>query len=269
VGYDYFPTLGIEMADGRAFSSDFASDSSAVILNEAAIREIGVEDPLNMGFRFLASDTLIRQLNVVGISKDYHFRSLHTDIESQVMICTPDFCSWALLRIDVNEFQSIEKLLETHWNNYESDAELEISFLEESLDSLYEQDRALRKIILFFTFIGLLVSILGLVGLTGFTIEQRTKEIGIRKLVGARLRDILSMISSDCLKWILISVVISLPASFFLMSKWLENFPYRIRLSWWLLLLGGFIAILTAFITIGLQSQKAARTNPADSLRYE
>jgi putative ABC transport system permease protein len=208
-------------------------------------------------------------LNVVGISKDYHYRSLHTDIEPQVMICTPDYCSWALLKIDVKDFRTIEKQLETHWSNYESDAELEISFLEESLASLYEQDRALRKIILFFTFIGLLVSILGLIGLTGFTIEQRTKEIGIRKLVGARLSDILRIISSDFLKWIVISVVISLPVSFILMNKWLENFPYRIRLSWWLLLLGGLIAMLTAFITIGLQSQKAARTNPADSLRYE
>jgi len=269
VGYDYFSTLGIEMADGRAFSLDFASDSSAVILNEAAIREIGVEDPMNMGFRFLVNDTAIRRLSVVGISNDYHFRSLHTDIEPQVMICTPDFCSWALLRIDVQEFQSIEKYLEEHWSNYESDMQLEISFLAESLASLYEEDRALRKIIIFFTFIGLLVSILGLIGLTGFTIERIAKEIGIRKLVGARLKDILLMISSDFLKWILISVVISLPVSYILMSKWLENFPYRIRLSLWLLLLGGFIAMLAAFITIGFQSQKAARTNPADSLRYE
>lgn len=269
VGYDYFSTLGIELAEGREFSPEFASDSSAVILNEAAVREIGVQDPMQMNFRFLNNDTSVSMLNVVGISKDYHFRSLHTDIEPQVMICAPEYGSWAMLSIDVKEFQSIKKQLETHWNNYESDAELEISFLEESLANMYEQDRVLRKIILFFTLIGLLVSILGLIGLTGFTIEQRTKEIGIRKLVGARLGDILGIISSDFLKWILVSVVISLPVSFILMSKWLENFPYRIRLSWWLLLLGGFIAMLSAFITIGLQSQKAARTNPADSLRYE
>ena len=269
VGYDYFSTLEIEMADGRPFSTDFASDSAAVILNEAAIREMGVDDPMNMGFRFLANDTLIDRLNVVGISKDYHFRSLHSDIEPQVMICTPDYCGWAMLKIEVEEFRAVEKQLEKHWSHYESDAPLEISFLKESLANLYEEDRALRKIILFFTFVGLLVSILGLIGLTGFTIEQRTKEIGIRKLVGARLRDILRLISSDFLKWILIAVLISLPVSFFLMDQWLENFPYRIRISWWLLLLGGSIAILAAFITIGFQSQKAARTNPVDSLRNE
>jgi ABC-type antimicrobial peptide transport system permease subunit len=269
VDFDYFLTLGIGMAEGRSFSRDFASDSSGVILNEAAIREMGVDDPLNINFRALVGDTGVRRLNVVGISKDYHFRSLHTDIEPQIMIFQPNFCSWALLKIDVKEFQTVKEQLEFHWSKYESDAPLEISFLDESLASLYEEDRALRKIILFFTFIGLLVSILGLIGLTGFTIEQRTKEIGIRKLVGARLRDILMIISSDFLKWILVSVVISLPLTFFLMRKWLENFPYRIRISWWLLLLGGLIAILAAFITIGLQSQKAARANPADSLRYE
>lgn len=269
VDYDYFSTLEIDMAKGRPFSMDFASDSAAVVLNEAAIQEMGVENPMNMGFRYLANDTTISKLNVVGISKDYHYRSLHSDIEPQVMIFNQSYCYWAMLKIDVKDFQTVENILLEHWSNYESDSPLEISFLRERLASLYEEDRALRMIILFFTFIGLLVSILGLIGLTGFTIEQRTKEIGIRKLVGARLKDILMMISSDFLKWILISVVVSLPISFFLMSKWLDNYPYRIRLSWWLLLLGGLIALLSAFITIGFQSQKAARTNPADSLKYE
>ncbi len=268
VDYDYCSTLQIEMADGRPFSKDFASDSAAIILNEAALRETGIEDPVNMEFRQLLDSTILK-LKIVGISRDYHYRSLHTDIEPQILILNQSYCNWAIMKIDARNFRTIEKQLEKHWSQYESAAPLEISFLEESLASLYEQDKAVRKIILFFTIVGLLVSILGLIGLTGFTIEQLTKEIGIRKLMGARIRDILILISSDFLKWILIAMGISLPVSFYLMSQWLENFPYRIRLSWWLMLLGGLIAILAAFITIGYQSQKAARSNPADSLRYE
>ena len=269
VDYDYFSTLQIEMSQGRVFSEKFASDSSAVILNEAAIRETGIEDPVGKEIRFLLNDTAERRLTVVGVSKDYHFRSLHTDIEPQIIICDPSSCSWAMLKIQTDDFKTIESSLEKHWDATESPFPLNVEFLEESIFKLYEEDRAIRRIILFFTLIGLLISVLGLIGLTGFTIEQKAKEIGIRKLLGATLRDILGMISSDFLKWILISLLISVPISYLLMSRWLENFPYRIPLYWWLLILGGFIAMLVALITIGIQSQRAARTNPALSLRYE
>lgn len=269
VGYDYFSTLQIEMSEGRVFSRKFASDSAAVILNEAAIQEMGIEDPVDMELRFLTGDTSFVRLNVVGLAKDYHFRSLHTDIEPQIIIFDPFACSWAMLKIDLQDYSTLAGALEEHWSHYESASSIEIAFLKEGIDKLYESDRALRRIILFFTFIGLLISILGLIGLTGFTIEQKTKEIGVRKLMGARFRDILVMISSQFLKWILVSLLISIPISYLLMSKWLESFPFRIRLHWWLLLIGGAIAILVAFFTISLQSQRAARTNPADCLRYE
>jgi len=269
VGFDYFSTLQIEMSDGRAFSKQYASDSAAVVLNEAAIREMGIEDPVDMELRFLLGDSTFSRLNVVGIAKDYHYRSLHTDIEPQIMICNPSYSYWAMLKIDLNEFRKLETALEGHWDHYESVSPIEITFLEERIAKLYVSDRGLRKIILFFTFIGLLISVLGLIGLTGFTIEQKTKEIGVRKLMGARFRDILLMISSKFLRWILVSLLISVPISYFLMSKWLEGFPFRIRLHWWLLLTGGVIAIMVAFITISLQSQRAARTNPTDCLRYE
>jgi len=124
-------------------------------------------------------------------------------------------------------------------------------------------------VILYLTIIGLLISILGLIGLTGFTIERKTKEIGLRKLHGAKFRDILQMISIQFMKWILISLAVAIPISWFLMSKWLNEFPYRIRLHWWLFLTGGVIAMAVAFFTISLQSQRAARTNPADSLKHE
>lgn len=269
VGYDYFSTLQVELVDGRAFSSEFASDSAGIILNEAALRETGIVDPVDKEFRLLRRDSTYTRLKIVGVAKDYHFRSLHTDIEPQLMICDPRACSWAMLKVDLVEFRTVEKALTAHWNNYETASSIDISFLEESIAAMYETDRVLRKIILFFTMMGLLISILGLIGLTGFTIEQKTKEIGVRRLVGARFRDILIMISLQFMKWIGVSLAVAAPISWFLMSRWLNEFPYRIRIHWWLLLSGGMIAIIVAFITISLQSQRAARANPAASLKHD
>jgi putative ABC transport system permease protein len=268
VGYDYFSTLQVELVDGRAFSNEFASDSAGIILNEAAIREIGIVDPVGMEFRQLGSDSTYARLKIIGVAKDYHFRSLHSDIEPQLMIFNPRACSWAMLKVDLREFRTVEKALTEHWNNYETASTIDISFLEESIAAMYETDRVLRKIILFFTMMGLLISILGLIGLTGFTIEQKTREIGVRRLLGARFRDILIMISFQFMKWILVSLAIAAPISWFLMSRWLNEFPYRIRIHWWLLLSGGLIAIIVAFLTISLQSQRAARANPAASLKH-
>ena len=269
VDYDYFSTLGIEMKEGRAFSRDFASDSLAIVLNEAAVREMGIGDTMGMEVRLLTSDTTHISLHVIGVSEDYHFRSLHTDIEPQITILDPRSADLVLLRIDTDGYPGLEKAIQELWDQYEHVRPLQISFLEDSIASMYESDRAIREVIVFFTIIGLMISILGLIGLTSFTIDQKTKEIGIRKLMGARISDVVLMIATQFLKWISVSFLIAVPISYYIMFRWLNEFPYRIRLHWWLLISGGLIAILVAFATIGLQSQRAARANPADSLRYE
>ena len=269
VDFDYFSTLGVEMKAGRAFSRDIASDTLAIVLNEAAQQAMGIEDAIGMEVRLLTSDTTHISLHVIGVSEDYHFRSLHTDIEPQITIISPAAAYLALFRIDMDEYPEIERALLELWDQYEHNRPMEISFLKDSIASMYESDRAIRKVILFFTVIGLLISVLGLIGLTSFTIDQKTKEIGLRKLMGARISDVLLMIATQFLKWISVSFLIAAPISYYLMFRWLNEFPYRIRLHWWLLISGGLIAILVAFATIGLQSQRAARANPADSLRYE
>jgi putative ABC transport system permease protein len=230
---------------------------------------MGIEDAIGMEVRLLRSDTTYTALHVIGVSKDYHFRSLHTDIEPQITIADPFYANLVLLRIDVDDYKEIEKALLDLWEQYDNERPMEISFLEESINNMYESDRAIRKVILFFTVIGLMISILGLIGLTSFTIDQKTKEIGIRKLMGARISDVLLLITTQFLKWISVSFLIAAPIAYLLMIRWLNEFPYRIRLHWWLLLSGGLIALLVAFMTIGLQSHRAARANPADSLRYE
>ena len=268
-GYDYTETLKIEIEEGRPFSRDFASDSNAIILNEAAVRVAGLKNPVGMEFRQVSTSGEIQRYHVVGVARDYNYRSLHSEIEPQIIIFEPRNCYWAMLKIDLHEFKAVKEKLQQHWSLYESPNPINISFLDESLAALYREDRVIRNIILFFTFNGLLISVLGLIGLTGFTIERKTREIGIRKVVGAGLPDILGMISSDFLKWILVSLLVSVPVSWYFMAGWLKQYPYRIGLHWWLLLGGGLIAILVAFVTIALQSIKAARANLVECLKYE
>lgn len=268
-GYDFTETLQIEMKEGRPFSRDFASDSSAIILNEAAVRETGIKNPVGMEFRQVSTSGEVYRYHVVGVARDYNYRSLHIAIDPQIIIFEPRNCHWAMLKIDLHEYRGVAEKLEHHWKRYESPVPISISFLDESISALYREDRVIRNIILFFTFNGLLISILGLIGLTGFTIERKTREIGIRKVAGAALSDILVLISSDFIKWILVSLLVSVPVSYYFMSNWLEHFAYRIRLHWWLLLGGGLIAILVAFVTIALQSIKAARAQLVECLRYE
>ncbi|MBU8893557.1 MAG: ABC transporter permease [Bacteroidales bacterium] len=264
--YDYFSTYNIEFADGREFSKDFASDSSAIILNEAAAKAIGFDNPIGKQLWFVENP---RKMTVVGVNKDFHYRSLHTDIEPQIIMFQPSQCYWSILKINIKELSSISKKLEEHWIAYESQSPLNINFLDEDLANLYEQDKVIRKIILFFTTIGILISILGLIGMTGYSIEQKTKEIGIRKALGANFKTIIVLLSKDFTKWILISFVIATPITYYIMNKWLDSFAYRINLDWWMFVLGGLSALIIALITINIQTSKAARINPAESLRYE
>jgi len=264
--YDYFSTYNIELADGREFSEDFASDSSAIILNEAAVKAIGFDDPIGKQLWFVQNP---QKMNIVGVNKDFHFRSLHTEIEPQIIIFGQSQCYWSILKINIKELSSISKKLEEHWIAYESQSPLNIYFLDEDLADLYEQDKVIRKIILFFTTIGIFISILGLIGMTGYSIEQKTKEIGIRKALGATFKTIIFLLSKDFIKWILISFVIATPITYYIMNKWLDSFAYRIDLSWWMFVLGGLSALIVALITINIQIGKAARINPAESLRYE
>jgi putative ABC transport system permease protein len=264
--YDYFSTYNIELADGREFSEDFASDSSAIILNEAAAKAIGFDDPIGKQLWFVQNP---QKMNIIGVNKDFHYRSLHTNIEPQIIIFNQSACYWAILKINIKELSSISKKLEEHWIAYESQSPLNINFLDEDLANLYEQDKVIRKIILFFTTIGILISILGLIGMTGYSIEQKTKEIGIRKAMGANFKTIIILLSKDFTKWILISFVIATPITYYIMNKWLDSFAYRINLTWWMFVLGGLSALIIALITINIQTSKAARINPAESLRYE
>ncbi len=264
--YDYIETFGIEIVNGRSFSKEFASDSVAYILNEAAADAIGFENPIG---KQMWSEGREGKSTIVGVAKNYHFRSLHTDIEPQIIIFQPDYCNNVILKIELKQFDAIKSKLEERWRRYDNQNPIDIGFLDNRIENLYAQDKEIRKIVLFFTSIGIFISILGLIGMTSFTVEQKTKEIGIRKALGAKYKDVLYLISSSFLKWILISFILSTPLTFYFISKWLNSFAYRINIQWWIFLFGGLLALILAIFTIIIQTNKAARANPADSLRYE
>ena len=264
--FDYFTTYNIDFNEGRGFSKEYTIDPSGIVINETAAKAMGFKEPIGKQIWTVGGT---KRLTVIGVTKDFHFRSLHTGIEPQIIYLDPPKCFFAILKINIKELNSISKKLEEHWIAYESQSPLNINFLDEDLANLYEQDKVIRKIILFFTTIGILISILGLIGMTGYSIEQKTKEIGIRKAMGANFKTIIILLSKDFTKWILISFVIATPITYYIMNKWLDSFAYRINLTWWVFVLGGLSALIIALITINIQTSKAARINPAESLRYE
>ena len=266
VGYDYFSTLGVEVLKGRVFSRDFLSDSSAVIVNEAAARAMGMEDPVGSILRYSDSD---EQYTVIGMVKDFHYRSLHSLIEPQFSILNHEVCGLMMVRLAQGETEKGIKAIEGTWEKFSPDTKTEFNFLDQTLDSLYDSDKKIRKILIILTGLAIFISMLGLLGMAAFMAEQRTKEIGIRKAMGATSGRIVIMLSQEFSKWILVANLIGLPVMYFAMKKFLESYPYRIEIGWLVFVIVAGITLIIAQLTVFVQSLKAANANPVDCLRYE
>ncbi|RNI34274.1 ABC transporter permease [Hanamia caeni] len=265
VGYDFVKTLGLKMAAGRDFSPAF-NDSAHYILNETAVKKIG--------FAGVATGKEIswgnRKGTVIGVLKDFHFNSFHTPIEP-LIIRLDEGWSWGtiLVRIKAGETGQALADLEKICKTVNPEFPFSYQFSDLQYASLYKSEQVVSKLSNYFAFLAIFISCLGLFGLAMFTAEQRNKEIGIRKVLGATSKNIVALLSSNFLKPILISLVIAFPVAWLAAQKWLEGFAYRIHISWWIFLIAGFIAILIALITVSFQAIKAAIANPVTSLRSE
>ncbi len=266
VGYDYFSTMGIEVLKGRTFSREFLSDSSAIIVNEAAARVMNMEDPVGKFLKYSGSD---EQFTIIGLIKDYHYRSLHTIIEPHFTLLVPDGSYLMMVRLQQGETDAGLKAIEEVWNTFSPDIQTEYHFLDQSLESMYDSDKKIRKILLILTALAIFISMLGLLGMAAFMAEQRTKEIGIRKAMGATTGKIVTMLSKEFSKWILVANIIGLPAMFFIMNKFLQQYPYRIDIGWLVFIIVAIITLIIAQLTVVVQSLRAANTNPVECLRYE
>jgi putative ABC transport system permease protein len=270
VDEEYIPTFEMEMISGRNFSKDLATDSTAMILNETAAKAFGWDDMNALG-KIIIRENSDRGTNVpyhvVGVVKDFNFQSLHDPITPLLMTFEPD---WGLIfKVNTTDIQGLLTSMRAEWDKFNTGEPFTYSFIDDLYNKTYSAEQKTETILNIFALLTILIACLGLFGLTTYTVEQRTKEIGIRKVLGASVIQVTHMLTKDFFKLILISCIISFPLSWWAMNKWLQSFAYRAHFSWWIFLAAGIIALLIAIITVSFQAIKAATENPVKSLRYE
>ena len=283
VDYNYFDVLNIEFKEGRGFSPKFLSDTmnyrvagtterqaGSIVLNETAVKDLKIPSPA-VG-RQIAWDTnndTTWYVSIVGVVKDFHFTSMKNEIKPFAFVYDPGRQWYFAARLEgANMKQAIAKI-ESTWKQNVTTRPFQYFFLDDTYEKLYSAEKNFKTIFFYITFIAIFVACLGLFGLSSFITQQRTKEIGIRKVLGASVSGIVGMLSKDFVKLVLIAALIAFPVAWWAMNRWLEDFVYRVNIGWWVFLAAVAIAVLIAFITISGQAIKAAITNPAKSLRTE
>ena len=269
VDYDYLPTLGMKLVSGRNFSPTFGTDSSAVLVNETAARTFGwgknaVGHTLNSP-NYQGDN---RTYRVIGVVQDFHFRSLHERIAPLAMVLG-DNAGSVIVKAKTKDMADLVTLAKKQWASFGSDEPFRYSFLDESYQATYQAELKTGRILGLFAGLTIFVACLGLFGLATFTAEQRTKEIGVRKVLGASVTSIVTLLSQDFLKLVLIAIVIASPIAWYAMNRWLQDFAYRINIEWWVFAGAGLLAVGIALLTVSFQSIKAALMNPVKSLRSE
>jgi ABC-type antimicrobial peptide transport system permease subunit len=262
---DYQKTFQLELTEGRFFSDDIPSDTLGVVINEQALSIMGLEDPIGSEIKFFGID-----VRIIGVLKDFHFKSLHNRIEPLILFQRPDRNYVMFLRINSQNIQESITYIENVYIRYSSDnRDFYYKFLNEDYENLYNAEQRTGKIFQFFAILAIFISCLGLFALASFMAERRVKEIGIRKVNGAKTIDIIKLLTTDFSKLVLISFVLSAPVAWYIMIMWLENFVYKTNISIWIFVIAGILALVIALLTVGYQSVKAAIKNPVDALRYE
>ncbi len=265
VGYNYIDFYKMEITRGRNFSRDFTTDlDGAFILNETAVKEFGFEDPLGMKIRIWGDEG-----KIVGVIKDFHSASMHLNIEPVAFRLSLDGFRIFSIRISSEDVPKTIAFLEDTWKKFSPEYPFEYSFLDEQIDRMYRTEQRLGRSFFYFTMIAIFIACLGLFGLVSYSAERRTKEIGIRKVLGAQISDITWLMSKEFLFLVFTANIVAWPAAYYFMNKWLQNFAYRINIGLGVFIASGTIALVIAMITASFQSIKAATANPADSLRYE
>ncbi len=263
-GVGLIELLDLEIVQGRSFSDEFRTDTAAIIFNETAIKAMGLNDPIGKTITHYNGER-----KIIGVVKDFHLLSLHTNVEPMLFLYDPQKTHFIMARLENSEIgESITRvgdLYETFNPGYVFKPE----FIDQDFESLYAAEERVAVLSKFFAGIAILISCLGLFGLAAFTAERKTKEIGIRKVMGASSKVIVYILSRDFTKMVLYAIIISIPISYFMTSRWLENFAYAIELKWWFFVLSAIGAVLIAWITIGFQTYRAATINPSECLRDE
>lgn len=265
IGYDYVKTMDLQLTAGRDFNRNMGTDSSGLLINERMAAELGEKDIIGYRFRF---DEGEREYHVLGVVKDFHFRSLHTQIEPITMLMQGP-PAYLFVKVRSGNLEASMKTIERAWNEIVPGAPFLGSFVNENTNRQYNRDRKLSQIFVSGAVLTIIISCMGLFAIAMLAIGQRTKEIGVRKVLGASVLGITTLISRDFLKLVGVAILIASPLAAWMMNEWLKEFAYRIGISWWIFVVAGLMAIAVAAVTISFQSIRAALANPVKSLRTE
>lgn len=269
INEDYLPTLGMQIALGRNFSKEFRSDSSSVLLNEAAAKAYGLKNPIGKQISTVGDGTegSKHTYTIIGVVKDFHFENMHQRIAPLVMFYGGDNNQLAL-RIQTSDLPTLISNIEKQWKT-ETDNPFAYSFLNDRFNNMYDAEERIGQIFSVCAGLAIFIACLGLFGLAAFTTYQRTKEIGVRKVLGASVTSIVGLLLSNYLKLIVIAILIAAPLAGYTMSQWLQDFAYKVDISWWVFVLAGGLAALVAILTVSYQAIKAALVNPMKSLKTD
>jgi len=265
VDYDFLDTFGLTMKEGRFFSNKISTDKTqGIIINEAAVKAMGMSDPIGKRFSWSQMDGTI-----IGVIQDYQLRTLHHEVEPMLIFVKPDWFSFLCVKISSEEVPKTIAAMEKTWQKFSPELPFTFRFFDDAIDTLYRSEERIGTLFKYFTLLAFLISSLGLFGLAAFVAEQRTKEIGIRKILGATIPHISVLLSLDFLKWVIAANLLAWPTAYFIMDRWLQNFARRTGIELWIFALAGGLSLLIALMTISFQTIRAALSDPVKSLRYE
>jgi putative ABC transport system permease protein len=262
VGTDYPEIMSFKIAEGRFFDPNIKSDHLSYIVNEALISKYGIQD---------ISSTSLNGSPIIGVIKDFHYNSLHNEIEPLAIRYEESYQSRIVVKLasaNTSLTETVNKITRAT-DEIDNAAISDVLFLDQHIAKLYEKEIQVSNILFVLALFSILISGMGLFSMSMLISEIRTKEIGIRKVNGAKVSEILALLNKDFAKWVVIAFVIATPIAWYAMHKWLENFAYKTKLSWWIFVLAGILALGIALLTVSWQSWKAATRNPVEALRYE
>jgi putative ABC transport system permease protein len=270
VDYDYMNHFGVKFIAGRNFSEEFSTDfPNAMVINEKMVKSLGFKNPQDAIGKsyFISLNGFVPE--IIGVIKDFNSSSLHNEIKSQVFMVNPGWFKEYIIKVKSGNISSTINNVKELWAKFFPQYPFEYKFLDESIDKMYKSEERYSQVISTFSVVALFIACLGLLGLTSFVTELRKKEIGIRKVLGASITNIIQIISGEFAILVIVANIIAWPVAFYFMNRWLQDFAYRINISWWIFILSGGIALMIALITVSYQAIKAATANPIESLRYE
>ncbi len=272
VDNNYFKTMGIKFAEGTNFPETYNKvlnvegiTTLQIILNQEAIKRMGMKNPVGKYFNLWGS----QKATIVGVTTDFHFESLHNGVEPMLMLPLIENPGFIIIKVNPTNFSQTIGKIKNSWSKILPQTNCDLGFFDDKLAQMYNAEVKFSGLFNYFSFVAIFISCIGLFGLSLFIIERRNKEIGVRKVNGAKTSEVIILLNRDFVKWVVIAFIIACPIARYAMHKWLENFAYKTELSWWVFAVAGLLALGIALLTVSWQSWRAARRNPVEALKYE